>query len=177
MYFIAIVLPEELNKKVQKWKEFMHENYGCSVGLRSPAHITFIPPFWMDEEKEQQLIKDVDVVSSPVQPFTITINNFSAFKPRTIFVDVVVDEELRSVKNIIDSFFSAGYKIKIDSRPFHPHITIATRELHKKDFHEAWPLFETKKLKAEWKAKGLSILRHSRTNWDVIYTSEFKKSD
>lgn len=175
MYFIAIVLPDELDKKVQKWKELMHEKYGCSVGLRSPAHITFIPPFWMDEEKEQQLISDVDTVSTPVHPFIISLNNFSAFKPRTIFVDVVVNEELRSLKSAVDTFFSkTGYKIKIDNRPFHPHITIATRDLHKKDFQEAWPLFETKKFKAEWKANGLSVLRHNRANWDVIHTSNFK---
>ena len=51
MYFIAIVLPDELNKKVLKWKNFMHDKFGCKVGLKSPAHITFIPPFWMHEER------------------------------------------------------------------------------------------------------------------------------
>ena len=175
MYFIAIVLPEELNKKIRKWKELMHEKYGCSVGLRSPAHITFVPPFWMEEEKEQQLITDVDVISSPVQPFTISINNFSAFKPRTIFADVIVDEALQKLKAAVDTFFSkAEYKVKIDNRPFHPHITIATRDLHKKDFNDAWPTFENKKFKANWEANGLSVLRHNRINWDVIYTAVFK---
>src|SRR5207302_877859 len=120
----------DLNKKIQKWKELMYEKYGCKVGLRSPAHLTFISPFWMEEEKEQQLIQDVDTVSSTVYPFTIAINNFSAFKPKTIFVDVVVNEELRALKATVDNFFlQTDYKIKIDTRPFHPHITIATRDL------------------------------------------------
>jgi 2'-5' RNA ligase len=177
MYFLAIVLPGELNKKVQKWKELIHEKYGCSVGLRSPAHITLLPPFWMDEEKQQQLITDVDAISSPVQPFTICINNFSAFKPRTIFADVIINEELRSLKAAVDAFFSkTDYKIKTDTRPFHPHITIATRDLHKKDFHDAWPMFESKKFKAVWEANGLSVLRHNRACWEVIHTSLFKKS-
>ncbi len=176
MYFIAIVLPGELNKKVLKWKNFMHENYGCKVGLKSPAHITLIPPFWMNKEKEQQLTANIDAISSSAQPFTIVTNNFSAFKPRTIYVDIVVNEELRSLKAAVDTFFlQADYKVKTDTRPFQPHITIATRDLHKKDFHEAWPLFETKKLKAEWEANGLSVLRHNSRNWDVIYTSAFKR--
>lgn len=175
MYFIAIVLPDELDKKVQKWKELMHEKYGCSVGLRSPAHITLVPPFWMEEEKEQQLLAAVDTISSPVEPFTIAINNFSAFKPRTIFADVVVNEPLRSLKDRVDAFFvKTDHKVNIDTRPFHPHITIATRDLHKKDFREAWPLFEKKIFQAEWKANGLSVLRHNRTNWKVIHTSAFK---
>ena len=131
----------------------------------------------MDEEKEQQLLADVDTISLQVQPFTISLNNFSAFKPRTIFVDVVVNEELRSLKADVDAFFSkSGYKIKIDSRPFHPHITIATRDLHKKDFQEAWPLFGTKKFKGGCEATGLSVLRHNGSSWDVIHTSVFKKN-
>jgi 2'-5' RNA ligase len=176
MYFIAIVLPEHLNKKVLHWKNFMHEKYNCKVGLKSPAHITLIPPFWMQPESEQQLISDIEAISSSVQPFTVETKNFSSFKPRTIFIDVVVGKELKSLKEIVDKFFlQASYKMKIDTRPFHPHITIATRDLHKKDFHEAWPVFETKKFSAEWEASGLSLLRHNSINWDVIHTSEFKK--
>ena len=176
MYFIAIVLPGELNKKVLKWKNFMHEKFGCNVGLKSPAHITLIPPFWMHEEREQRLTADIDAISSSTQTFTIATKNFSAFKPKTIYVDVVVNEKLRSLKAAIDKFFSeADYKIKIESRPFHPHITIATRDLYKKDFYDAWTLFETKKFQAECEANALSLLRHNSKNWDVIYTSAFKR--
>ena len=175
MYFIAIVLPEDLNKKVQQWKEYMHEKYGCKVGLKSPAHLTFIPPFWLENDKEQQLIKDIDVMSSSAAPFIITTNNFSAFKPKTIFVDVLVNEELRALKAAVDKYFSqTDYKVKIDTRPFHPHITIATRDLHKKDFQQAWLMFETKIFKEKWLGKGLSLLRHNTKNWDVLHTSEFK---
>jgi len=106
MYFIGIVLPDELNKKVLKWKNFMHEKFGCKVGLKSPAHITLIPPFWMHEEKEQELIADVDAISLSTQPFTIAIKNFLAFKPRTIYIDVVASEELRLLKSAVDKFFS-----------------------------------------------------------------------
>ena len=175
MYFIAIVLPGGLNKKVLKWKNFMDEKFGCKVGLKSPAHITLIPPFWMHEEKEQKLIADTNSVSLSVRPFRITTKNFSAFKPGTIYVDVVVDEKLESLKTAIDNFFSErDYKIKTESRSFHPHITIATRDLRKKDFYEAWTLFETKKFHAEWEASGLAVLRHNSKDWDVIHTSTFK---
>ena len=94
MYFIAIVLPDELNKKVLRWKHFMHERFGCEVGLKSPAHITLVQPFWMQQEKEHQLIADMDAISSLASPFTIDTRNFSTFKPRTIYIDVAVNEEL-----------------------------------------------------------------------------------
>ena len=82
---------------------------------------------------------------------------------------------LESLKETVDMFFKEGrpYKIKIDSRPFHPHITIATRDLFKKTFYEAWPIFEKEKFEEEWLAESLSVLRHNKKNWDVIQTSQF----
>lgn len=175
MYFIALMLPKELNEKILCWKNFMHQQYKCQVGLKSPAHITLVPPFWMEEEKETELLQQVDEISKRLKLFTIKTKNFSAFKPRTIFIDVEKNEELNVAKKIIDDFFKFNTfcKIKIDERPFHPHITIATRDLFKKSFYEAWPIFEKEKFEEEWQANGLSVLRHNKKNWDVIHTSQF----
>jgi len=176
MYFVAVVLPEELNQKVLKYKNIMLEKYNCKVGLKSPAHITITAPFWMDDEKEQQLLSDIDSISQRFQPFTIETNNFSAFKPRTIFVEVKHNDKLGPLKKCADDFFrnNSFYNIKIDERPFHPHITIATRDLSKKDFFEIWPWFEEKKFLEKWIAESLCVLRHNTKTWDVIYTSQFR---
>lgn len=176
MYFIALVLPPHLNEKVLKYKNLMFERYNCKVGLKSPAHITLIPPFWMEQEKEEQLIADIDLLSNPFHSFNITTNNFSAFKPRTIFIAPELNDEVNKLKKAMDDFFknNSSCNIKIDTRPFHPHITIATRDLYKKSFYEIWPWFAEKKFIEEWTAEGISILRHNKKNWDVIHTSQFK---
>ena len=178
MYFIALVLPKELDEKVLHWKNFMHREHQCKVGLKSPAHITLVPPFWMDEEKEAALVDDVDRLSKTLGTFLLRANNFSAFKPRTIFIDVEKNETLHQTKNMVDDFFRQNpwYKIKIDERPFHPHITIATRDLFKRSFHEAWPIFEKETFEAEWEANALSVLRHNKKNWDVVHTSQFQNN-
>jgi len=177
MYFIAVVLPQHLNEKVLKYKQMMLEKYNCKVGLKSPAHITLIPSLWMEDEKEQQLISDINSLSDSLHPFNISTNNFSAFKPRTIFIAVSPNEQLNEVKETIDEVFknNSFYNIKIDTRPFHPHITIATRDLFKKSFHEIWPWFAEKIFIEEWAAEGISILKHNKKNWDVIHTSQFNK--
>jgi 2'-5' RNA ligase len=176
MYFIALVLPAYLNDKILVWKNFMQERYNCKVGLKSPAHITLIPPFWMEENKEAALFYEANSLANNFVPFIIKTKNFSAFKPRTIFIDVEKNEELNTIKAAVDDFFKLNteYKIKIDSRPFHPHITIATRDLFKKSFYEAWPVFEKIEFMAEWKINALSILRHNKKNWDVVHTSQFQ---
>jgi len=174
MYFIAVVLPEELNQKILAYKHWMAEKYGCRVGLKSPAHITIAPPFWTEPKKEKQLKNDIDNISSSIKKFELKTANFSAFKPRTLFIAVEENEQLNLLKKTADQFFrNTDYKIKIENRPFHPHITIATRDLHKKDFAEAWPHFEKKSFAEEFEAKGLSLLRHNGANWDVVYISDF----
>lgn len=175
MYFIAVVLPQQLDVKVLHWKKYMQERYRCKVGLKSPAHITIIPPFWLEENMEEELLNDVDTIAKQIKPFMVETNDFSAFKPRTIFIGVKKNTDLDRLKRKADNYFAdkEEYKIKIENRPFHPHITIATRDLFKKDFFECWPFFESKEFKENWEATGISVLRHNKKNWDVIYTAAF----
>jgi 2'-5' RNA ligase len=176
MYFIAVVLPPSLNEKILHFKNYMREQFNCLVALKSPAHITLVPPFWMEEKMEELLISEIDSISQR-ESFIMQTNNFSAFKPRTIFIALEANKELDQLKKDSDDHFIARkeFKIKIDDRPFHPHITIATRDLTKKDFHLAWPHFEKKVFEEVWMADGISLLRHNKKNWDVIHTSQFKK--
>lgn len=174
MYFIAAVLPKHLDEKIAALKKKMHEMYGCKVGLKSPAHITLVPPYWMEEAKEGSLRNDMQRFAQSSSSFRLSTNDFAAFKPRTIFVAVKDNVELNSLKKNTDAFFGASdYKMKLDKRPFHPHITIATRDLHKKDFYEAWPYFENKEFREDFTAHGLSLLKHNGRTWDVVFTAAF----
>ena len=175
MYFTAIILPPELNEKIKGFKKWAYEGWGCKVGLKSPAHITLLPPFWMHPEMEAAFLQDLDALSNTIATFPIATNNFSAFKPRTIFIDVVVDEALRQLKSQTDIYFKQRpqYGAKIDTRPFHPHITIATRDLRKCAFAEAWPQVQNKLFKETFTAQGTGVLRHNGQAWDVIHTALF----
>ena len=121
MYFIAVVLPAALDELVLQEKKRMQELFGCKVGLKSPAHITIVPPFWLEEEKEEQLRQEMESISTAMPSFQLLTDHYSAFKPRTIFVAVKDSEELNQLKKISDSHFrKADFNIKIESRPFHP---------------------------------------------------------
>ena len=178
MFFVAVVLPSAINEKVLVYKNMMLEKYECRVGLKSPAHITLIPPFWMEDDKKPALIEELEKLKG-MQPFQLTTNNFSSFKPRTIFIAVHETEALHELKKATDMLFKdrPEFKIKIDERPFHPHITIATRDLHKKSFGEAWPWFEGKSFDETWIADGVSLLRHNTRTWEVIHTVPFQENE
>jgi 2'-5' RNA ligase len=176
MYFIAIVAPEEIDKDVSKWKHYMRDRFGCTVALKSPAHVTLTPPFWMDPALENDLIKTIEQFSLTQKDFPLQVHNFDAFAPRVIFAAIeknaALDELQRSFNDVL---LAAGkFPVKRDDRPYHPHITIANRDLYKKAFKEAWEIFSTKKYEASWQVQDISLLRHNKKNWDVVYTSQFK---
>jgi 2'-5' RNA ligase len=143
MYFIALVCPEEINKQVLKWKLWMKEKYSCEAALRSPAHITIVPPFWMNPDIEDDLLLSLSKFAAGQSSFSIQLNNFSNFKPRVIFVDVVSNRSLNDLEErLFRSLISENkYPLEKDDRLFHPHVTIATRDLHKKIFYETWDHF------------------------------------
>jgi len=176
MYFVALVAPQEINLHVLKWKNFFKERYGCTVALKSPAHITLLPPFWMNEELEDDLINSITGFSATKNKFEILLKDFAAFKPRVIYVDVVKNKMLDSFYGSLTDFIYAEnkYPVKKEDRPFHPHVTLATRDLYKKAFYDAWEIFSTKKYEASWLVNGISLLRHNKKNWDVIFTSQLE---
>jgi 2'-5' RNA ligase len=154
----------------------MKENHRCEAALRSPAHITLIPPFWMRPEPETELIHSITEFSSSQNAFPVQLNNFSCFEPKVLFINVASTKELNVLKNDLQNYLLSTDKFPLqkDDRPFHPHVTIATRDLYKKAFYEAWEHFKEKKYAAAWMTEGISLLKHNKKNWDVVYTSQFQ---
>jgi len=174
MYFIALVAPQEIDGAILKWKQFMKEQFGCVVALRSPAHITLIPPFWGDEILEKKLQDAIGTFSQKQIPFKINLKDFAAFRPRVIYVDVLPDQSLQVLHLQLKKFLTGSNLFPIqDEHPFHPHVTIATRDLHKKAFYEAWKIFKKENYKASCRIKEISLLKHNQKNWDVLFTSQF----
>src|SRR6266498_5542258 len=97
MYFIALVAPGKINEEILKWKNYMKEQFGCLVALRSPAHITLVPPFWMEEAFEEKLKNALTSFSGQQNKFEITLKNFAAFKPKVIYAAVLPSQPLRLI--------------------------------------------------------------------------------
>jgi 2'-5' RNA ligase len=175
MYYVAILAPEEIDTQVLKWKHYFREKFDCSVALRSPAHITLIPPFWMKQESEADLINTISEFSQTAVSFEIHLKDFSAFKPKVIFVDIPKNEKLEMLHDSFNRFVISKDKfpVKKDDRPFHPHITLATRDLFKKAFFETWEKFAAMRFEATWRVTGISLLKHNKKKWEVIFSSGF----
>lgn len=172
LYFIAIVAPAHIDKQVLIWKKYMEQQFGCKVALRSPAHIALVPPFNMPAEKEGILSGHLSLFAGAEKNFSVQLQNFDSFAPRVIFVNVVADDRLLQIKSRLDEYLVPlkDFSFKKEQRPFHPHITIANRDLAKKDFRKAWEHFAGLKYIAEFQAGSLSLLRHNNKEWEIAST-------
>jgi len=173
MYYMAVVAPEEVNSKVKKFKEFMKERFGCTVALKSPAHITLIPPFWHDDTDEEKMKEWLKEFSKGKTEFPLELDGFSSFPPRVLFVKVKPSDPLEKLKGQLEEYLidHSNLPVKKETRSFHPHITIANRDLMKRDYLPAWEHFKNMKYSANFTVKDLSLLKHNGTNWEIIYTA------
>jgi len=173
-YFLAIVIPPPLFEKVEAVKQNLFEQHGLKGALRSPAHITLHRPFEWKEEKEKVLIEGLNAFNfSPV--FNIELNNFSFFEPRVIYVDVLPNNDLLALHNALKMYAKKELKLfneVNDMRGYHPHITVASRDLKKPMFYELKTSFENQKLSGTFNCGNFSLLKLEK-KWELLQTFSF----
>ena len=170
MYYVAIVCPEQINEKIQQFKQWMKDRFGCMVAMKSPAHITLIPPFWLAHEREIELINTLQLFSSNFGSNKIDLDGFSHFGKRVLYIQVKENILLGELKNQAERHFMLriGDAIKKDERPFHPHITIANRDMKPAHFEKAWEHFSNKNFSESFDISSISLLKLSQARWNVI---------
>lgn len=175
LYFIAIIPEADCYAEANSLKQYFKENYNSKASLNSPPHITLHMPFLWKKEKESELIQILQQFSSERKKFDLQLSNFGSFPPRVIFIQVVQNTALSELHQTLHQFakrelnlFNANYK----DLPFHPHITLAFRDLKKPLFIKAWEEFQTKKFQGDFKVDRFTLLKHNEKEWEVC--REFK---
>ena len=175
MFYIAVLCSPEIDKKIQGFKLWMRDRFGCTVALKSAAHITLIPPFWLHNEKEQLLIDTIHSFQTTIAPFNIRLQQFSHFSNRVIFAAVEENHKLGSLRKAVEDHFIKSFhnEIKPDDHPFHPHVTIANRDIKPGDFNKAWDHFKRQVFDEQFEAATISLLKLNAGKWNVIAEQRF----
>lgn len=168
LYFIALVPPEPFREQAWKLKEYFRDHYNSKASLNSPPHITLCPPFNLTSP-EDELVKALRKKGAEFTPFEACLQNFGAFPPRVIFIDVMPQpkmEELQGeVKQLVKNFAEKDSRLEED-RPFHPHMTLAFRDLDKQQFKAGWKEFNERELSYCWLVEEFTLLRHNGRHWE-----------
>ncbi len=179
MYFVALVPPEPLRDQLTDLKSYFKEKYDSSKALNSPPHITLHMPFKWKEEKENRLAEVLGSFCQTAGSFNLLLNGFGAFAPRVIFIEPAENQALREMQKNLTKAMRLGlniYNAEYKNRGFHPHLTLAFRDLKKQQFVEAWEEFQGRSFEADFTVSNISLLKHNGKLWEIFRDFPFGKA-
>lgn len=171
LFFIAIIPPEPIKSQALDIKIEFSEKYNTFHALKSPPHITLIPPFRISENKTQDSTKELARFSAIEKAFHISLNGFGAFAPRVIYISIDRNKGLSKLHKRLISKFS---EICTNTN-FNPHMTIAFRDITPDFFRKAWSEYEKKPMNQTFQVSSLYLLKHNGKSWDIVNEFLFNK--
>lgn len=174
LYFIALIPYDDVADAVTGFKNDFAENYSSSKALRSMPHITLKAPFKLAKREHKQLQEWFKGIRPMVESFMVELEDFGSFPNKdnpVIYVKPVMTPNLeRLQKAILNSFEHAYPQITIPytERAFHPHMTIAYRDLTPDQYARAIDVYQHKKYSAFFRADKFCLLQHNGKQWNVI---------
>jgi 2'-5' RNA ligase len=176
LYFIAIIPPEEIATEITSFKQEMANIYNSKKALRVMPHITLKAPFTIPSHQDATILEWFENIKTNVNPFEITLNGFGAFdnpKNPVIFVKPEESVPMRLLqKDILVAFKKQFFNIQLHfhEEEFHPHMTIAYRDLAYTEFEKAWKIFNKKHFSATFYNNTFYLLKHNGVQWKIAKT-------
>ncbi len=173
-FFVALLPPQHIQDCANEIKQYFADRYASSGAQKSPPHITLQPPFEWADSNVSLLEQSLKKFASGRKSVPVTLNNFAAFIPRVIYIDVVQTPELMDLQGDLMAYVESDLGIVdqvAQTRSFTPHMTVAFRDLTKQNFNIAWREFVARQLHFEFKCDRLTLLLHDGKRWNV--KSEF----
>ena len=169
LYFVAVVAPEPVRSQVETFRQDLFHRFGTKVALKSPPHITLLPPFHFETSRENELLGALARAQQDFSPFPLKLENFDSFSRRVLFVAVKPEPLLEALEKKVKAVFETvpGFKSKSREEHFHPHMTIGNRDWNEGGFDEAWKEYAVRSFHAEFEVKEISLLRLEKGQWQV----------
>ncbi|MCR9290675.1 MAG: 2'-5' RNA ligase family protein [Bacteroidetes bacterium] len=168
IFFVAILPPEKIQEKVTSLKEYAFRKFNSSHALKSPPHITLQPPFRWSLKKLKRLKDSLKVFSKTKVPFLIELNHWDHFSDKVIFIDITPNPQLIDFQEWISTHLVDELRLKKDHRPYHPHMTVAFKDLKSYLFERAWAHFSDIHFVEKFEVNEIFLLRHNGKRWDII---------
>ncbi|MCF2971037.1 2'-5' RNA ligase family protein [Synechococcus sp. Nb3U1] len=168
--FLALLPPPALQEQVRALQQEFVVRFASRAALRSPPHITLVPPFEWPGSEWSALIGSLQIFAAGQDSIAIELSGFGAFAPRVIYIHVDPSEKLQQLQSGVQAHLLPLLNPKNPStrpRPFVPHMTVAFRDLTPHQFRAAWPEFQSRQFQASFWAADLTLLQHDGRQWQV----------
>jgi len=174
LYFVATLIPEPWRSEISVFQEYADEHFHSKAALRTPPHITLIPPFHATEDQYMQITDALSEVCEIQRRFEISLDGFNSFGKRVIYIQVSPVTELKALADLISQALrSRKVSFKTEDRHYHPHVTIAYKDLGTEVFDEAYTHYRQTQFSATVAVESVTLLRHQHGRWHVVENNAF----
>lgn len=168
LYFVALLPDEPIQHEVTAFKLEARAHFDSGHALKSPPHITLVPPFQCPPNRQAELLPALHEAAAGLAPFPVQLRHFDRFGQRVIFVHTEIDQPLLTCQRVAADVFYQRVGVQPDTRPFHPHMTVAFKDLKRALFSEAWRYFSGQAYERQFMAEALTLLRHTGQRWETV---------
>ena len=166
LYYIALLPDDKLSQMCLEYKQQAQNLFQAKAALRSPAHITLIPPFNADEPMINQIILILDHLATQQHELELQLNGWQHFGVRTIYLGFAANLTLSLLQAETKQQIGLLTKLRPEAE-FTPHISIVNRDLAEIDFNSAWGYFNQQIFPTFTKCTQLALLKHSPFGWQI----------
>lgn len=169
-YFLAIVPEGEFQEQVTQLKLDIREKFQSKYALKSPAHITMKMPFSYNEPKEEKLIHELGAFIKNYRPMHISIGGVQRFGNRVIYLGVDAGKDLFDFQSELKTFCKRELNLvdELSDRNYHPHMTIAFKDIKKTEFLNIFQFATNENLKKDMLVNEIVLLKKLKGLW-VVY--------
>ncbi len=166
-YFLAIVPEGLIQENCIEIKNEIKEKFNVKYALKSPAHVTLKMPFSYNEAKEEKLIQALRKFTIQFEGFPITLGGVDIFGKRVIFIKVKSDVLLIKLQSALKEFCKRELNLvdELSDRNFHPHMTIAFKDLKEIHFDGILNLAKKRSIQEEYFVAEIHLLKRIEGHW------------
>ena len=163
-FFIGL-LPSEIDW-INDLKFEINSKYGCQKALNTEPHITLVPPFSMKVDEVEKMELNSLILTNSVE---LALTQIQRFKKRTLYLEIEESIDLTKLYKRANTLIKANW---VEKRAFHPHITLANRDIPSDRFEELWNEFGLRPINRTIKFHSLCVFILD-TKWKRFRTFKY----
>ena len=166
LYLVALLPPEPVFSETWALKQEVHLRTGSRNAMRLAPHITLVPPLRQPAAFEAACTRALAAFAATQTGFRVGLDGFAWFGDRTLFVRVSEADALQAFHAALMAWCQAHLPaVRPESRPFTPHLTLATRDLPPAQVPALREFFQVRSYAGSFAVQAITLFRHDGQQW------------
>ncbi|MGB3495403.1 MAG: 2'-5' RNA ligase family protein [Elainellaceae cyanobacterium] len=176
-FFVALMLSPEAHTFAQQTIRDLKARHQTRTAKAAP-HLTLQAPFRWPMADVGMLEMAIASMAETLPPVPIHLSGFGSFPPRVIYINVEKTRALLHVQAQLAQQLQKlpqapqATELKPERRAFSPHVTVASRNIDRKTFHQIWEELKGEPVEFRYECDRLTLLIYDSSGWSIH--SEFQ---